>query len=127
MRPSSNHHHSGYGSGNHHGSRNSNGMTGSNDFFGHDPMTAINNFDHDRHQSSLSNLPIPVGKLHYCLFFSNLFSSFPVSNFHDEKLVKIASRAKLNNNVVKIHDALAGWSVILQSAIDTTIINPNTV
>ena len=34
------------------------------DYFGlnHDPMTAINNFDHDRHQSSLSNLPIPVGK-----------------------------------------------------------------
>ena len=95
MRPSSNHHHSGYGSGNHHGSRNSNGMTGSNDFFGHDPMTAINNFDHDRHQSSLSNLPIPVGKLHYCLFFSNLFSSFPVSNFHDEKLVKIATRAPM--------------------------------
>jgi len=33
------------------------------DYFGlnHDPMTAINNFDHDRHQSSLSNLPIPVG------------------------------------------------------------------
>ena len=28
----------------------------------HDPMTAINSFDHDRHQSSLSNLPIPVGK-----------------------------------------------------------------
>merc|ERR1711981_1417452 len=27
----------------------------------HDPMTAINSFDHDRHQSSLSGLPIPVG------------------------------------------------------------------
>ena len=40
-----------------HGMRN--GATG--DYFGHDPMTAINTFDQDRHQSSLSNLPIPVG------------------------------------------------------------------
>ena len=30
------------------------------DYFGHDPMTAINNFDQDRHQASLGNLPIPV-------------------------------------------------------------------
>ena len=41
-----------------------NQRNGANEYFGlnHDPMTAINSFDHDRHQSSLSNLPIPVGK-----------------------------------------------------------------
>ena len=37
------------------------GMRNGGDYFGHDPMTAINTFDQDRHQSSLSNLPIPVG------------------------------------------------------------------
>ena len=47
---------------NHHHSQQQQSRNG--DYFGlsHDPMTAINNFDHDRHQSSLSNLPIPVGK-----------------------------------------------------------------
>lgn len=46
---------------NHHHSQQQQSRNG--DYFGlsHDPMTAINNFDHDRHQSSLSNLPIPVG------------------------------------------------------------------
>merc|ERR1711953_1184694 len=36
-------------------------MRNGGDYFGHDPMTTINTFDQDRHQSSLSNLPIPVG------------------------------------------------------------------
>ena len=32
---------------------------------------------------------------HYCLIFSNLFSKFVVRNIHDEKLVKIATRAAM--------------------------------
>ena len=46
--------------------------------------------DNSRRQRS-----IEFSNNHNCLIFSNLFSKFAIRNIHDEKLVKIATRAAM--------------------------------